>query len=197
MTSFDFTAFDQTVARMDAAFGQKMKPKARVALTSVYFQALAAYDIDAVVAAGQRCLTTLSGFPKIVDWLAEVATKTPTVCPADRRQMGVDELDVHERAAARGYEDDPCTCGWCEASGVEDKPLRFVPTLVRGDEHEVAFNPRHHKVEVVGHWAHGEELRRWYVARDRFFALKRRAPRALLIAVESLVGVTREPGEEG
>jgi len=51
-------------------------------------------------------------------------------------------------------------------------------------------------VEIVGHWAHGEELARWYAARDAFFALAKRAPRTLFDAVAVIVG-DREPGIEG
>jgi hypothetical protein len=80
-------------------------------------------------------------------------------------------------------------------AGVTDRELRFVPTLVEDHSREErAFHPRRRRLEVTGHWAHGDELARWYVAREAFFA---RAPRrGPLARVLALVG-TREPGEEG
>ena len=88
----------------------------------------------------------------------------------------------------------------CQAAGVSDRPLRFVPTLV-GEEEERAFNPQRQRVEMVGHWAHGEELRRWYEAREACYALWRRAavkyPHLVGRGMAMVVTREREPGEEG
>jgi hypothetical protein len=114
--------------------------------------------------------------------------------------MHADEADDLARATAWCFEDAPCGCVQCYAAGVTDRPLRFVPTELGPDEYERAFNLRTGKVEIVGHWAHGDELHRWYAARDVFFALRRRAPRTLFDALAVIVGEVvgeREPGMEG
>jgi len=195
MTDFDFVPFETAFARMTSAHRLKLRPPERAELTRTYFKILDAHAIDDVLAAGTRCLGKLRTFPKAADWLAELAHTTTAVCPPDRRTMHVDEADELARAAALGYEDLPCHCRDCCESGIT-RPLRFVPSTFDGDELERAFNPRRGVVEIVGHWAHGDELARWYVARDAFFALAKRAPRTLLDAVRIIVG-DREPGMEG
>ena len=73
-----------------------------------------------------------------------------------------------------------------------DRPLRFVPTR-DGDTEARAFNSRRNVVEIVGHWAHGDELARYYAAQAAFYALRHHGPRVrALIAL-----VARDPGEEG
>jgi hypothetical protein len=58
-----------------------------------------------------------------------------------------------------------------------------------------AVDTERNRVVVTGHWAHGQELARWYVAREAFFAsAPRRGPMARVLA---LVGAGRDPGEEG
>jgi hypothetical protein len=197
MTDFDFVAFEQAFARVRTAFRLKLRTAAeRDDLTRTYFKILDTYAIEDVIAAGKRCIERLRVFPKPADWLAELAMRQVAACPPDRRTMHVDEADALARAAALRYEDHPCLCSACCRAGVDDRPLRFVPSTFDGDELERAFNPRTAKVEIVGHWAHGDELARWYVARAAFFALAKRAPRTLLDAVRILVG-DREPGQEG
>jgi hypothetical protein len=56
------------------------------------------------------------------------------------------------------------------------------------------MHPRRQRVEVVGHWAHGDELRRWYAARAACLASAKKYPR---LVRRVLALVAREPGEEG
>jgi hypothetical protein len=196
MTDFDTATFDALIGRMVVAFRLKLRPPERAELSRTFFKLLAAHAIDDVVAAGKRCMEKHRTFPKPVDWLGELAPTTSAVCPPDRRTMRVDEADELARAAALAYEDAACACLLCRAADVTDRPLRFVPTAIGDDELERAFNPRRGVVELVGHWAHGEELARWYAARDAFYGQWRRAPRTLREAVAVIVG-DREPGMEG
>lgn len=46
----------------------------------------------------------------------------------------------------------PCPCLECQAAGVSDRPLRFIPAN--------EFNNK-------PHWAHGIELKRWLEAYER------------------------------
>jgi hypothetical protein len=194
MTDFDFATFEKAFGRVMTAFRLKLPPQERADLTRTYFKILDTHAIDDVIQAGKRCIETLRTFPKAADWLGELATTVTATCPPDRRTMRMDEADELARAAALRYEDHPCLCSECCRAGVDDQALRYVPTEFGPDEFERAFNPRTSRVEIVGHWAHGEELARWYAARDAFYALK--VPRSLLRAVALIVG-DRVPGEEG
>ncbi|HWP69552.1 MAG TPA: hypothetical protein VNM36_00565 [Gemmatimonadaceae bacterium] len=197
MTDFDFVTFEKAFGVVLTAFRVRLPVPEREALTRTYFAVLAAHPIDDVMGAGKRCIEKLRVFPKAADWLAELTPRTMTAtCPADRRTMRVDEADELARATALGYEDAPCACWQCQSAGISHRPIRYVPTEFGPDELEQAFNPRRGVVEIVGHWAHGEELARWYAARDAFFALAKRAPRTLFDAVAVIVG-DREPGIEG
>jgi hypothetical protein len=195
VTDFDYAIFAKTCDRMLVVFQRRIPPGEREELTRALFTLLSAHDIEDVIAAGKRCSEKLKAFPKPVDWLAELQAVRPAQ-PKDCRTMRAEEAEELAAAAAMNYAAAPCDCADCAAAGVTDRPLRFVPSTFDGDEIERAFNGQRGQIEVVGHWAHGHELRRWYTARDHFFALKRRAPRALLVAVGLLVG-EREPGMEG
>jgi len=195
MTDFDFAQFEKAFGRLMTLFRLKLRPAEREELTRTYFKLLEAHDIADVLEAGARCGQKNRTFPKPVDWLAEL-DPMPAACPQDRRQMRVEEIDALDRATAMRYEDHPCLCSECVRAGIDDQPLRYVPTELTDDEYERAFNPRRGHLEVVGHWAHGDELARWYRARAELYATWRRAPRTLAAAVALIVG-TREPGMEG
>lgn len=194
MTDFDYDVFAQSLGRVMAAFPKfKLQPPKVTELTRIYFDVLKSHDIADVLQAGKACISKHKTFPAVADWLAELPRLVQR--PADARQMTVAELDEHERARQLGYEDEPCFCAECESAGVMHRPLRFVPTECL-EEFERAFNPRKGALELVGHWAHGEDLRRFYAARDGFFALKTNQNTAPFVRLLALAGV-REPGEEG
>jgi hypothetical protein len=195
MTDFDFAKFETAFGRVLTAFRVKLQTKERDDLTRTYFKILDAHAIDDVIAAGKRCIEKLRTFPKAVDWLDALGHTAVNTCPADRRSMSVDEADELARAVALRFEDHPCLCSECCRAGVDDRPLRFVPSSFGPEELERAFNPRTGKVEIVGHWAHGEELARWYEHRGAFQGLAQKAPRTLYDAVRVIVG--RDPGMEG
>lgn len=197
MTDFDYEPFGAAFGRVMSAFRVKLHATEREELTRTYFTILAEHAIEDVIAAGKRCLKKHRTFPKPADWLGELAATTMPTCPPDRRVMRVEEADELARAAALNWEDQPCLCHECVRASVDDRPLRFVPTEVGEDELERAFNGRRGVVEIVGHWAHGEELARWYAAREAFYGLARKAPRTLFDAVAVIVGGNREPGMEG
>jgi len=199
MTEMDYEKFSAAFGRVCNAFRVKLKPTEAEDLTRTYFRVLEAHLLDDVLLAGKACLGKLRTFPRAADWLAELSTTAAPTCPVDRRHMTVAEIDAHARAALMRYEDEPCGCVDCEDAGVMHRPLRFVPTLVDlyGDEEERAFNPRRGQTEVVGHWAHGEELRRWYVAREAFYALAKKNPYMPRAPLQLVAAGEREPGMEG
>lgn len=195
MTDFDFDTFASSLTRVMAAFPKfRLQPAKVTELTQIYFDVLKAHDIADVLLAGKACINKHKTFPAVADWLAELPP-TARARPADVRQMRADEVDEHETARQLGYEDEPCLCAECERAGVMHRPLRFVP-LERGDgEHERAYNPRRKQMEIVGLWIHGEDLRRFYAARDAFYALRDDPRKATLMRLVAIGG--REPGEEG
>ena len=203
MFDSDFVTFDRAFKRVSGAYRLKVKPAEAEELTKTYFKVLEAWPLDDVLAAGKKCMAKCKAFPKVADWIAELpADHQVRQAPADLRFMTATEMDAHERAAAKRYEDDPCACPHCFDAYIHDRPIRFVPTLVSllGDDYEHAFNSRRNQVEVIGHWAHGDELARWYQARDRFFALAETMPRLgrLVMLTRTILEVgDREPGMEG
>jgi hypothetical protein len=195
----DFVTFDRAFGRVCGAYRLKVKPTEAEELTKTYFKVLEPWSLEAVLAAGKLVMAKCKRFPSISEWVAELPTVTMATPPADLRVMSVDEMDVHERAAAMRYEDDPCGCPACFAAWIHERPIRFVPTLVSlfEDAYERAFNTRRNQAEIIGHWAHGDELARWYAARDHFFGLAETMPRLGRLVTFTRALLEREPGMEG
>lgn len=191
MESSDSGTFERAFKRVSGAFAKGWKPGEFDTTVKAYFEALRHVSIDVVVEAGDRCIRTRTRFPKVADWLADVGSSmAPGTAPPGMRYMTEAERDEHAQAAAQCYQDAPCDCLLCQSADVSTRALRFVPTVIDGSL-ERAFNPRRNVVEVVGHWAHGQELARWYAAHEACrTAWPQKYRRALRL-------VDREPGEEG
>lgn len=192
MVEPEFGTFDRAFRRVVGAFRLKLKVGELDELSRTYFRVLDAAPLEDVLAAGKACLSTCKTFPKAAEWLHALPMQ-PVTMTADLRVMPTDERVTYWRAEALRFADDPCTCRSCQAASVTDRPLRFVPDDIDG-RLERAIDTVRNRIVVTGHWAHGDELARWYGAYDAFFAS---APRHTPIARALLVLVTREPGEEG
>jgi hypothetical protein len=192
MTESDFGTFDRAFRRVCGAFRLRLKATELEDLTRTYFRILDAHPLDRVLLAGKACMTRGHKFPLAADWI-DVLTTPDGVAPPDVRQMSTVELAEHDAAERARWEGEPCVCVACVRANVDHRPLRFVPTHATFDTDERAFNPYRKVVQIVGHWAHGEELVRWYTARDAFYAC---VPRRLRRRLRQLVAV-REPGMEG
>jgi hypothetical protein len=194
MTAPEYATFDRAFGRVLGAFRVKLTTNDRDELARTYFRILEPYDLGEVVEAGRRCIERSKKFPLVADWLLELGGRPSAALSFDVRAMTTleaDELADAERAFYTGP-----VCTWACCAGV-DRPLRFVPTLADNGLEDRALHPRRQRVEVVGHWAHGEELRRWYAAREACFASARSSPR---LVRRVLALVAREPGcddEEG
>jgi hypothetical protein len=194
MTSGDVGTFDRAFRRVLRAYPvqARLKPDDVETLCHTYFRVLDASPLDDVLAAGRACLLTCTKFPTVAEWARHLS---PVVAPvaADLRVLGADERAAHAHAETVHYDDAPCGCEECRDAGVADRPLRFVPDEGPGGL-ERALDLERNRIVVTGHWAHGDELGRWYRARDAFYAsASRRSPlgRALVALV------SREPGQEG
>jgi len=197
MDDADFDTFGRAFRRVAGVFRLRVKPDALEELLTTYFRVLKHVRLDAVLAGGKICLAKYKYFPKPVEWL-EAIPKNPTSStpPADRRVMDANEASEYAEAQRLHYERDACSCRECLQAGISQKPLRFVPTLDREGEEERALDPNTNRVVIAGHWAHGEELARWYQAREQFFA----SGRTLTPRIRQMLPLTlreREPGEEG
>ena len=187
MLDSDFSTFDRAFGRVCGAFRRTFKANEAEDLTRTYFKILEAHPLALVLRAGKQLMSVSRKFPLAADWLATVealAHQTPDV-----RQMSTTELDVYASAEAARWEGGPCGCAACVTAG--SPPIRFVPTCATADTYETAYNPRTQRVQLVGHWAHGEELASWYRARAACFASA--PPRFKRV----LALVSREVGVEG
>lgn len=191
MTDDQRPDFDQAFQRVISHYRLKMRAGEATELARTYFRLLEAHPLDLVVTAGVSWMARQRKFPKAVDWLDLIETGKGPSAPADARRMSVSECDQYDAAERLCFEDQPCGCAECCRAGVDDLPTRLVPTLLDGEGDERAYNPRRERMQIVGHWCHGAELRRWYDARDAFYALAATFPKVLQLVVN------REPGQEG
>ncbi len=203
MFETDRGTFDRAFERVSRAYRLKVKPTEGVEICQTYFRALEPWPLDDVLFAIKTCIATCRRFPLVADIVEHLSPRPRSTAARDLRHMTVLELDMHADAAAKRYQDDPCSCDACLAAGVSDRPLRFVPVPFADDTVEQAFNGRRNEPEVVGHWAHGAELARWYAGHDAFFAprmgnsTQARLRRLVRRAVQVAGAHEREPGEEG
>lgn len=184
----DFGSFESAFKRLSGALQKRWKPDEWRDVVKIYFEALQHADLSDVLAA----VTTLQArnrWPKTGDWIAALPRREPT--PAGERVMRTAEVDVYMDALRRHYHGEPCSCLLCIEAGVTHLPLRFVPDFTPEDIEERAFCPALNRVVVVGHWAHGQELRRWHAAKQAFADSAPRPYRGVLALV------SREPGEDG
>jgi hypothetical protein len=190
MTEPDYGTFDRAFRRVCGAFRLRANPVELEELSRTYFRVLADAPLEDVLAAGKTCLRTQTRFPKPAEWAAALPA-APVVAAADLRVMATPEREDYTRAEALRYQDEPCACWACQDAAVTDRPLRFVPDDVNGVL-DRAIDTGRNRVVVTGHWTHGDELARWYVARDAFFACLSPIQRQKF----ALVYNGREPGSD-
>ncbi len=190
MIEADYGTFERAFKRVYGAFRLKLKAAEAKDLTTTYFRLLSDHAIDVVLVAGKTWMQANGRMPTAADWIGEILSATRPAAPSDHRQLTVEELAEASYAELLRYVGAPCTCHECVTAGVDLQPMRYVPNEVGSDDYERVYNPRRGMVQIAGHWSHGEELRRWYAARDAFYALAATHPYALHL-------VAREPGEEG
>lgn len=160
----DLPSFQRVVVQLAAAVGKKLDDT----VVPTYFRLLQGQEFIDVARSADAWAQRSKFFPKAAEWL-ELARSMPKGEPL--LEMARDEATEWIDAERRGFEADVCSCReCCEArinDQMDDKPLRFVPTTDRWGHTEKRLLGQR---EVLrGHWAHGEELARWYQARATFY----------------------------
>lgn len=180
---------------------------------SAYFKALKRFPLDLVAAGAEKYIATNKHFPKPVEWQAYIPARRQTVAD-EVVEMTADEAREWHRADVLRYEDAPCICRVCTAAGIHTRPIRYVPERTADDVERKVLDPTTNKVVTAGHWAHGEELVRWYRAKEHFWTEARKwqrshampattgyGPRTVKQRIDAAfdrpVVADREPGEEG
>lgn len=189
MIDTDSAAFEAALRRLSGSLQKRWKPDEWRNVVGIYFDALKHADLSDVLAAVPT-LQARSRWPKVGDWLAVLPVRAPM--PVGSRVMRGPEVDEYMRARREHYHDVPCSCILCQSAGVTHLPLRFVPDFTPDDVEEQAFCPPFNRMVTPGHWAHGEELRRWYAAKQAFAD---RVPKTYGGVLQLVAG--REPGEDG
>jgi hypothetical protein len=197
MSPVDLPAFLETFRAVAATFNVRRDEDT---LGEVYFKALQPFPLRDVQAGADRCTAFLKRFPKPVEWKEQIPRPTAPGIP----ELGSFEAADYLEAESCFFEMPPCRCAACVQAGVSMRPIRYMPDE---DEVKVRVGAR---VVLRGHWAHGDELRRWYAAKEAFWAKARSLgyksqllnppdrPAATRKKTRGLVAVAdREPGEEG
>jgi hypothetical protein len=190
MIEAEFGTFNRAFRKVVTIFRLKFKVGEVEELSRSYFRLLGHAPLGDVLAAGKTWTTTHNTFPKPAEWLQALPAAPTVPGSADLRVLATPEREAYARAETLRWQDDPCTCWDCREAGVTDRPLRFVSDEVLGVL-DRAIDTVRNRVVVTGHWAHGDELARWYVAREAFFAS---APRRTPVGRALLALVSREPG---
>ncbi len=157
----DFLAIFTSVARVLPLKGEDFQLSE---ISKEYFKALRYFSLAQVKAGAEQCIAELKFFPKPVEWSRRIPRRPPG---EELPELSPSESSEYLQAELRRWEGEPCRCGPCKQAGVDHRFLRYVPTFDAEDrEMRVRIGTR----EICrGHWAHGEELRRYYEARDKFW----------------------------
>lgn len=174
MTDADLIEFSAVFQDLRRVFPTRSSQDDLNRTMRLYFATLQPWPIDYVTEGATRWISTGERFPRPHDWISVMPGAPPEwVAP-----LPDEEADEHLKAMRQNYKADPCQCFLCRKSGVSHRLLRYVPDYDQGDPAGQARIGT--RVVSRGHWAHGEELRSWYVARDNFFAaLKKTKPRTM------------------
>jgi len=170
MTAADEVVFAEKFIELRRAFQLRGDRGEVQQVMQVYFKALMRFPLRIVVAAADICIEKNDRFPKAAEWIRAMPRRESSVF----LPMQEPDASEHRRAVSLHYQDEPCSCHECKRANVTHRMLRFVPEEnSEGQDLRMLLDE---KVVVKGHWAHGEELARWYVARDAYYAMKDEHP---------------------
>lgn len=162
MHDSDLSAFMTVFHKLRGVFPTRGSAAEASDTAGVYFNLLRDYSLEAVSAGAEAYLGTGKFFPKPADWIGaiprELSTGGVPMSPFEARE--------HQRAVAKGYQDEPCGCQSCVSAGVSHRFLRYVPDIgPDGNDVRLVLGGA---IVARGHWAHGQELARFYAAKDAY-----------------------------
>lgn len=135
-----------------------------------YFDVLRPYPFEAVEQSYQALRRKMKKWPVPADWLEALPAfgsvwRLPPLTDA--------EYQLNDEAEKLGYEREAvCQCRSCVDAGCF-MPPRYVPVIDRDGKTIERRHPHRNSVPVLlGRWIHGDELKRWYAARARFYEMK-------------------------
>jgi hypothetical protein len=187
MTPADVDAFTETFNRLRAVFPLRADKAELNHIVRLYFRALERFAIEDVDAGADAWTNQGTRFPKPAEWIAAVPRNGVRRYP----ELSDDEAAEHRAAIAAQYVGDPCTCYDCRQAGVTHRLLRHVP--LEGADGKDLLGILDGRVVTRGHWLHGEELARWYEARDAYLELQHRIGGPKLLTGDVPRGTTSNP----
>jgi hypothetical protein len=167
MRDADQLAFSAVFLKLRKIFGLRGDQGDLNQVMESYFRAMLRFPLRAVEAGADAWIAKGEHFPKPAQWMACMPSQQNALALPVMVEPDVTE---YRRAISLHYEDEPCGCHECKSADVSHRMLRYVPDSDRDDQ-DVKLQ-LDGKVVVKGHWAHGQELARWYAARDAYFALR-------------------------
>lgn len=167
MQDADLFAFMAIFRSLMQVFPKRLDDHDTDQLSRAYFAAFRRFTIPQIQAGADVWVQRGKFFPKPAEWrecipreAAAQSVALVELAPADAAEY----LD----AERKHYEGEPCNCRRGGGAGVSHRFLRYVPeTNEHGMECRGLIGTR---TVVRGHWAHGDELARLYIARDRFWS---------------------------
>ena len=159
---FAFMAMFRNLLRM---FPKRLDESEVDDLAKAYYAAFKKFTIAQLQAGADIWVQRGKFFPKPAEW-RECIPRDVSLREALAELSAVDAAE-HQDAERKAYEGEPCSCRACRDAGVSHRFLRYVPESDEfGTDARGLIGTR---IVTRGHWAHGEELARWYIAKDKFW----------------------------
>lgn len=165
MQDADLFAFLAIFRSLLHVFPKRLEDSEIDPLARSYFTAFRRVTVAQIQAGADVWMQRGKFFPKPAEWLESIPRKSAAGVALS--PLTPVEVAEHLDAERRSYEGDPCSCRACERAGVTHRFTRYVP-----ESDELGIDAKGligERVVVRGHWAHGDELARFYVVRDKFW----------------------------
>lgn len=171
MTERDYERFSEWFEVLAVSHRMQASEDTRGKMKAEYFDVLRSYPFDAVEFAYQNLRRKMKKWPVPADWLENLP---PFASVSRLETISADELQATDEAERLGYERvEVCHCVICQRELAAPLQSRFVP---RQDGNGTVIERRHPnrvgRPIILGRWIHGNDLRRWYLARQQFYDLK-------------------------
>ncbi len=166
MQDADLFAFMAIFRQLLGVFPKRMAEDEIGDLSRAYFATLRRYSIAELQAGADTWMQRGKFFPKPAEWresIPRVVAQAVALAP-----LPPSEAAEYLDAERRHFDGDPCGCRRCIGAGVDHRLTRYVPES--DDDGRDLRGLIGERSVVRGRWLHGDELRRWYEARDAFNA---------------------------